>query len=469
MLGYSYSRIKMARQLRIIAQLWISLCLVGFLASCTKDSYKTERQLTIDFSQNHDLDNNDNFSPDDQWLVYDTRTEEGGIGGNGKIEKVHVVTGEQVTLYELDHNKAFGPGVGAVSYSHTNNQVVFIHGLLNASTDYPYEQWRRTGVIVEDDAPGIPLFMDARDVSFPFTPGALRGGTHRHEWSGDGQWIGFTYNDALMKKREDSTGVNYNLRTIGVSKNEKKVIVNDSLKGDNFSGDWFSAVVVQVEPNPRNGSDEISRAEADSWVGTYGYSKDDGTKQRARAFIGTVNDATGKEIKEVYLVDIPECLSCIGEDGPLEGSKTSFPSPPAGTVQRRLTYTVKSKFPGCEGVVRSSHDGALLAFLAYDNNNIKQVFTISPRGGTPVQQTFHSSDVQSGVRWHPKEYRIGYVWNNAVVSRKIGERAFEIWTKPSTEPPMNLVWSHDGNTIAYNKIVTNTKGRSAKQIFVIDL
>lgn len=460
---------KIVDQIGNSARLLALFCLTLLFAGCVQDEFKAERQLTTDFFQNHDLDNNDNFSPDDQWLVYDTRTEEGGIGANGKIEKVNVTTGEKVTLYEIEDNTAFGPGVGAVNYSHTENQVVFIHGLLNASPDYPYQQWRRTGVIVDDQAPGIPIIMDARDVSHPFTLGALRGGTHRHEWSGDGQFIGFTYNDALLKKMEDATGVNYNLRTIGVSKKGRRVIVNDTLNAENFSGEWFSAAVVKVVPNPKYGTDEISRAEGDSWVGSTGYEKDDGTIQRARAFIGTVKDKTGKEVNEVYIVDIPDCISCVGEDGALEGTETSFPSPPAGTFQRRLTHTAASKFSGCEGVVRSAHNGSFLAFLAFDDNNIKQVFTILPTGGTPVQQTFHASDVQSGVRWHPHEYSICYVWNDAIVSRKIGEKEFEILTKPSQEPPMNLVWSHDGYKIAYNRTLTNGAGQSAKQIFVIDL
>lgn len=444
------------------------LNILFLLIACTDTEVKTEHQITTSYVYNHDLDNNDNFSPDDQWLVYDTRTEEGGIGANGKIEKVNIITGEKVALYELENNTAFGPGVGAANYSHTDNQVIFIHGLLNASAEYPYQQWRRTGVIIEDDAPGVSIVMDARDISYPFTSGALRGGTHRHEWSGDGQWVGFTYNDALMKKMEDSTGVNYNLRTIGVSKKGRRVVVKDTFKKENFSGEWFSAVVVKVEPHPKKGSNAISRAEGDSWVGTTGYKKEDGTKQRARAFIGTVKNKTGKEVKEVFIVDIPECIACIGEGGALEGTKTSFPSPPADTFQRRLTYTAESKFPGCEGVVRSAHDGSILAFLAYDDNNIKQVFTIPPRGGTPVQQTFHASDVQSGVRWHPDEYRICYVWNDAIVSQKIGEKEFEIWTKPSKKPPMNLVWSHDGHKIAYNRTMTNAAGQAAKQIFIID-
>ena len=55
------------------------------------------RQLTFD-SKNHSLDNNDNFSPDDNWLVYDTRF--AGIGENPVIEKVNVKTGEQVIVYK---------------------------------------------------------------------------------------------------------------------------------------------------------------------------------------------------------------------------------------------------------------------------------------------------------------------------------------------------------------------------------
>ena len=61
-------------------------------SACGQDNYKMEKQITQDLSYNHDLDNNDNFSPDDAWLVYDTRIEEGGIGANGKIEKIHLAT-----------------------------------------------------------------------------------------------------------------------------------------------------------------------------------------------------------------------------------------------------------------------------------------------------------------------------------------------------------------------------------------
>ena len=428
-----------------------------------------EIQITHDLSYNHDLDNNDNFSPDDKWLVYDTRTEAGGIGANAKIEKVNIHTGEKVVLYELPQNKDFGPGAGAVSYSHAENKVVFIHGLMSVTVENPYQQWRRSGVIIDDSNPGVPIFLDARNISEPFTPGALRGGTHRHEWSGDGNWIGYTYNDAIMKQLEDETGEIHNLRTIGVSKNIGAVHVVEDTGGENFSGEWYSVLVVRVEANPTPASDEISRAAGDSWVGMNGYTRTDGNRQIARAFIGTVKNSQGKDVDEVFIVDIPDDITIAGRYGPLEGTATTMPAPPAGTTQQRLTHTAESEHPGCAGIVRSAPEGNLLAFRAADAGGITQIFTISPYDGKPEQQTFHTSDVQSGARWFPDGKQICYIWNNSIILKDIGDLAFTILTKATENPPADPVVSHDGKTIAYNRLVADTSGTFTKQIFVLRL
>lgn len=427
-----------------------------------------EVQITHDLSYNHDLDNNDNFSPDDQWLIYDTRTDEGGIGANARIEKVNVQSGEKVVLYEQKKNQVYGPGVGAVSYSHKETKVVFIHGLLNITAENPYQQWRRTGVIIDDANPGVPIFMDARDISFPYTTGALRGGTHRHEWSGDGQWIGYTYNDAVMKHLEDSTGEIHNLRSIGVSKYGITVSVDADPEGENISGEWFSAIVVQVVANPTPGSDEISRAAGDSWVGTSGYKKQNGTFQRARGFIGTVKDKKGNDLDEVFIVDIPEDISVPGAHGPLEGTYTDMPAPPLGASQRRLTFTADTENPGCIGLVRSSPDGSKLSYLAFDAHGINQLFIISPFGGTPSQITDHASDVQSGARWSPDGTKVCYVWGNSIIIHDIKNHEFSRLTKATEVPPTNPVWSHDGKTIAFNRLVINEKDEMTKQIFTIN-
>ncbi len=462
-------------QMRISGkEIGVIMIVALMISTCAPSHFREEIQITTDLSYNHDLDNNDNFSPDDRWLVYDMRNPETGIGACPTIEKVNVETGETRTVYEIPDNHLWGPGVGAASYSHTRNAVIFIHGLSNITEAYPYQQWRRTGVMVKDSIPGVQVFMDARDVTFPFTPGALRGGTHRHEWRRDDQWIGYTYNDAIMKALEDSTGVKHNLRTIGVSKKIRPVTVDADPSGENLNGTWFNVLVVRVVPNPNPGSDEISHASSDSWVGVKGYQKPDGTWQAARAFLGNVVDKNGRDVEEVFVVDIPDRIDISGEYGPLEGTKTTFPMPPKGTVQRRLTFTANSHNPGCEGVTRSSADGQWIAYQARDKSGIKQVFLINPKGGEPWQLTQHTSDVQSGVRWSPNGKQVCYVWDNSVVICDVQEGSFASGYKRLTVPtdpsPKNLVWSHNGKMIAYNREISESGGSKAtKQIFVIKL
>lgn len=433
-----------------------------------------EIQLTNDLSYNHDLDNNDNFSPDNQWLVYDSRTDDGGIAASAKIEKVNVKTGETKVVYEIKNNQVFGPGVGAASYSPVANKIVFIHGLNNITQENPYQQWRRTGVMIDESRTDNPIFIDARDINFPFTKGALRGGTHRHEFSGDGNWIGFTYNDAIMKALEDSTGQKHNLRTIGVSKRGKSVNISNKNNGENLSGEWFSALVVRVVPSPKMGSDEISHAAGDSWVGKNGYLKSDGTRQIARAFIGTVKAENGQNVDEIFIVDIPDNIEIDGEFGPLEGTEIQMPQPPKGAKQRRLTFTTKTSNAGCTGIVRSSADGSLLAFLAKDEKNIKQLFTISPNGGIPRQITFHESDVEGSIRCHPSGKSIFYIWNGSICEIEINDLKFDkrlkTISKPSQPSPTNLVISHDGKMIAFNRLLENVANDiKSKQIFLIKL
>ncbi|MCX6225305.1 MAG: DUF3748 domain-containing protein [Bacteroidia bacterium] len=446
-----------------------------FLGSCaTPDSFLQEIQVTHDTSRNHDLDNNDNFSPDGKWLVYDTRTISGGIGACSSIERVNIETIVAEVLFEIPDNHEYGPGAGAASYHPIENKIIFIHGLPLCTEKNPYQQWRRTGVMVNDNQPNVPVNMDSRDVSFPYTPGALRGGTHRHEWSRDGKWIGYTYNDAIMKKLEDSTGIKWNLRTIAVSNQQHPVVVDKDEAGENVAGTWYSAVVVRVVPDPKPGSDEISNAASDSWIGTGGYKKPDGTLQVARAFIGKVTGKDGKAVEELFVVDIPDSINIPGEFGPLEGTRNTFPMPPKGTVQKRLTFTANTKYPGCSGVVRSSPDGSQIGFLARDKNGIQQIFLISPLGGVPVQITEHDSDVQSAPRWSPENNSIVYIWDNSIVFCEISDRPFENRCKRLTsrtdEAPSNLVWSNDGKTIAFNRLVpVEGKNDQIKQIFVIKL
>jgi hypothetical protein len=412
------------------------------------------RQLTLRTNITHSLDNNLNFSPDNKWLCYDTRPPS-GIGNTRSIERVHIITGEIDTIYQAPNPVwDLGPGVGAASYFPTENKVVFIHGL-DTKLGLKYEMTRRVGAIVEIGKADMVSWADARDITFPFTSGALRGGTHRHEPGGsDGSWIGYTYNDIIMAKQGKD------LRTIGVTKLKMPVQVDKDERGENCDGLGFSAVVVKVTPNPQAGSDDIIKASGDSWVGRDGYRKPDGTRQIARGFIGEL--ANGHE--EVFIVDIPDDITKVGPDGPLEGTRTSFPTPPAGTKQRRLTFSEA----GCTGNVRSDPGGTWLSYRTTDALGRVQIYLISPHGGEPKQATLLSQGVTGEARWHfSGKYIICAADQRLYVTNVDGSNAHFGVSRPITEEfpsaPLNVVWSSNGRYVAFNLVI-----EKSEQIFIVE-
>ena len=56
-------------------RLAVRLLAGGSLLVTTTSTTARERQVTHDTEMNHELDNNNNFSPDDRYLVFDTRAE----------------------------------------------------------------------------------------------------------------------------------------------------------------------------------------------------------------------------------------------------------------------------------------------------------------------------------------------------------------------------------------------------------
>jgi Protein of unknown function (DUF3748)/Dipeptidyl peptidase IV (DPP IV) N-terminal region len=431
-------------------------------------------QLTSE-PRNHHLDNNDVFSPDGKWIVYDTRDPRdvpvSEIGANSKIEKINIETGQIIILYETPvFQTEYGPGVGAASFHPFEDKVVVMHGLMNCNKSRPYWFWRRSGVLLHANQSDSVQYIDARDVTAPFTPGALRGGTHRHEWSGDGKWVGFTYNDAIMAEIERKTGQQVNLRTIGVSTGIKSVKVDKDAEGENNDGIWFSALVVKVTPNPKPGSDEISKAYSDAWIGTKGYRKADGTLQRARAFLGDICTVKGDRLTELFVVDIPERIDVSGDGGPLQGTDTAMPMPPKGCTQRRITYTENRKYPGVVDSprhwVRSSPDGNRISYLAKDDKGIVQVFFASLLSGLTEQVTRHDSSIQSTVRWSSDGEKICYVCDNSIFVCDLLAKTTKRITQETKDVPFSPVWSPDDMVIVFNRWVPNGRNSYA-QIFLI--
>jgi hypothetical protein len=207
------------------------------------------------------------WSADSQWIVYDTRSGvDGAVFEGTRIERVEVATGTIERLYESRD----GACCGVVTASPTDDRVVFILGPERPTPDWQYGPSRRQGVIVHAGQPGVAENLDARDLVPAFTPGALRGGSHVHLFSGDGRLVSFTYEDAVLDLAAGTAGAERNLRGIGVSVCDQPVKV-PAAHPRNHDGSAFTVLVTRLHDAPRPGSDEISKAFEEGWIGRAGY------------------------------------------------------------------------------------------------------------------------------------------------------------------------------------------------------
>ncbi len=434
-----------------------------------KTDFGEERQITHG-PGGRIISNTAVWSPDGQWIAYDTRSDLDGTTFDGRtIEIVNVSTGEVRSLYRSDH----GANCGVVLFHPREPKVIFILGPENPAPDWQYGPFHRQGVIVTANQPGKKQNLDARDIVPAFTPGALRGGSHVHVWDAAGQWVSFTYEDHVLAQFKTATPTNdINQRNIGVSMPGKRVHVRHA-HPRNHDGDYFTVLVTRTVANPCPGSDEISRACEEGWIGTNGYVRDDGSRQRhALAFQGQVVTHKGETIAEVFIADLPEDLTRPG-DGPLCGTETRAPSPPAGTSQRRLTFTADRKFPGIQGVrhwLRCSPDGTRIAFLMKDDAGVAQLWTVSPNGGPPKQITRNPWPVASAFTWSPDGRWIAHAMDNSVcVTDMVSGRTRRLTARTDDAPrPEACVFSPDGRKIALVRTLT-IHGRPTNQICVVSL
>lgn len=438
-------------------------------ATATSLLATTERQLTTN-AQGHVLTNVNVWSPDGQWIVYDLRT---GDGFNGtRIEQVNAATGEVQRLYE----SANGANCGVVTYSPAEPKVVFIHGPENPTAEWGYHFTRRRGALVDARQPGISRPLDAMNYAPPFAVGALRGGSHVHVFSPDGLRVSYTYEDEVLARLDaDPKAVAHepNQRNIGVSVPSGPVHVSTT-HPRNHDGDWFSVLVTRTVAQPKPGSDEISKAFEEGWVGRDGYVRADGTRQRrALAFQGLVAAPDGSSHSEVFIADLPDDLTQEGT-GPLEGTATTRPVPPRGVQQRRLTFTADRKFPGVVASprhwLRVSPDGAHIAFLMKDDAGVVQFWMVSPQGGEPRQITRNPTGVASAFTWSFDGKTIAHVMDGSicVTDFATGQTTRLTARGEGASAPLAqaCVFSPDARTIAYTREVAGDAG-VFQQIFVV--
>ncbi|HVW22204.1 MAG TPA: DUF3748 domain-containing protein [Opitutaceae bacterium] len=419
-----------------------------------------ERQLTR-ARQGHVLTNIAAWSPDSQWIVYDTRPVPDEFTGT-RIEQVNVASGAVQLLYETRG----GACCGVATYDPSGPRVVFIAGP-EPGPGWSYGPTRRRGVLVDTRQPGRISSLDAMNYAPPFQAGALRGGSHVHVFSGDGQWLSFTYDDEVLAKlgNEPDGQHDINQRNLGVAVPAGPVRV---ARGHprNHDGDYFSVVVTRTAARPRPGSDEISRACEEGWIGIGGYRRADGTWQRrALAFQGLVTAADGREHAEVFVVDLPDDVTVAGDE-PLEGTLVRRPAPPRGAIQRRLTFTAGRKYPGLQGPrhwLRSAPDGSQIAFLMKDDAGVAQLWLVPPAGGAPRQLTRHSSGIASAFTWSPDGRWLAHVMDQSVcLTDAASGQSYRLTPRrPEAEAPLALacILSPDGRWIAYQRPGGPDEGR----------
>lgn len=436
-----------------------------------------ERTLTQS-PDNKILTNVGVWSHDGRWVVYDVRSDAAGSLFDGdRIERVHVETGEVEVLYQSKN----GAKCGVVTCSPVDDRVVFILGPEHPTPDWSYGPSRRQGVVVSASFPGEPSGLDARDLVAPYTPGALRGGSHVHVFSPDASRVSFTYDDEILSRLDEASlpipGRDSNQRNVGISVLGRSVTVPRT-HDRNHDGQAFSVVVTRTVNNPRPGSDEICRACEEGWIGDAGYLTPDGGQRRwALAFQGTVVAKNGFRHADVFVVDLPEDLTVRGSVGRLEGAPLRRPAPPAGVTQRRLTFTDDEPFPGLAEPrhwLRSSPDGSKIAFLRRDASGSVRLWTIPPWGGEPTPVTDPSFSVESAFTWSPDGRFIAHVADGSVCVTEVDTgqttRLTEKAKSSDAAPrPEACVFSPDGWKIAYVRTPESTSGAGTNQVYVVRL
>ena len=401
----------------------------------------------------HTIHHNSVFSPDGQWVVFDGRNDDTKIGETPVIGLVNVSTGEEKIIYQTNNPTAYGPGVGAASFSPVRDFVIFIHGLPDAVQGKPYAISRRTGVGIDIHHPFQPVMMDARDVTPPYAAGSLRGGTHSHAWSGDGQLISFTYNDELADP---------DLRVVGVMLPYASGVQVDSAPGNN-PGTWYSAIVTEVVRNPAPGSDEISKAFDECWVN--GYTDNTGKNiPYAVAFQGNVLTPEGKVKTEIFLVDIDP--DKILEDSRAVGTVGERPRVPAGIRQRRITFSEKG-LSDTRHWLRSDPQGRYIYALAKDEKGHDQIIQVEIRTGNIRYLTRNNFSVDFAFNVSPDGEKIGYVGANQVHILDIGKKeSVQVTHHPDTDGKVAGApsFSPKGDILVYNQYVKNKNGEEFLQI-----
>jgi hypothetical protein len=329
-------------------------------SSQSRNDYPKEIQLTTSKECNKIVSNAYAFDSNSEHICFDIRSHLGGHVFDGdRIQVVNIQTKEVKTVLQTVNEAKCGV---ALFHPFDENILCCIVGPQHPTKEWDYAAHHRRGYVVDlnDSAQretnGKQISrqssnLEARDLISPFTKGALRGGTHVHAFSPDGALVSMTYEDAILADSKDENVSKRNARNIAVTIHKDIVKIDKSRNDRNVSG-GFTVCVTETTPEPKRGSDEISRAYEDCWMDS-----------RTLSFLGDCRDEKGDILTELFVVELPRDVEKLKEEDDdddngggeeeeeekrlLQGTLTSYPKPPKSVKQRRVTRS-----SGCQGSVR---------------------------------------------------------------------------------------------------------------------
>jgi len=421
----------------------------------------------------HILTNAQVWSADGQWIYFDIRSDRHGSIFDGRdICRVHWKSGAVETIYQAPADARCGV---VLAHPH-EDKVIFIHGPEYPNKAWSYGMTRRCGMLL-DLRTETTESLDARDLVEPFTAGALRGGTHVHQFSPQGDWISFTYEDEhLDSMARQNKNAEKNQRNIGIAVPGYCVSVKPR-HPRNQSAKHYSLICTRTSDEPEPGSDQIQRAYEESWLGHEGYRKVDGSQQRrALVFLGDVILEDTRKSTELFVIDLPEDI--VSRDQAARKNISSSgrrlnPSP--AIVQRRLTFLAEGAYPGLQGVrfwPRSMPTGDFVFVLKKDHQGIVQFWRVRTGDGHAEQWTKNHSDISSSFTVSPDGLWLAHTMDRSVcVTSCIDGRTFSLtqaFADQEMPLPEAVVWNPAGTAITFvcPQIIAE---RSYNQVFVLDV
>lgn len=412
-----------------------------------------------DAPRGHTLANRGCWSADGRSILYDLRDDETRFD-SPTIDRLWIDSGRSETVYRA----ASGVHCGVPICGGRDDRFVFIRQDDPPADQWPYCAWHRRGEIGWLGDPGVSEILDARDLVAPYTPGALRGGTHLHTFHPTAPLLVSTYEDHVLATADPGTA-EANRRGLAVHLLGRPVTVPPT-HPRNHNGISFSVCVTELTDRPEPGSEQIAMAAGEAWLGN----------DLAIAFQGTVSDDAGEPRLELFVVTLPEDLSRLGQAGvrPLAGTPLTRPGVPAGVRQRRLTWTTDRKFPGIVGPRHwavASPDGSRIGCYLRDETGLVQFWTVSPAGGEPVQVSRGSAEPHSPFTWHPSGTAVSYVADGSVVWLDVDTGRMRRLTRrvsTSAGPTHHAcVFSPDGSAIAYMRPASFPGGGRFNQLHIV--